>query len=309
MRIFIELPTWLGDTVMATPAIENLLNYYNKSEITIVGSNVSIELLKSHPRIISAIVLEKNYMSLYKLSKDLGNFDNFFSFRSSFRTFIFKILISSKNKYIYKNRKLQDFHQVEKYNNFINRSLNLTCLAGKLNLYSSFQLPVNKLRPVVGVNPGASYGSSKRWYPEKFAEVASKLANNFDIIIFGGPDEINIASDIEASLVKNGILNYQNLAGKTSIQDLIAYISNLDIFITGDSGPMHIAASFQIPTVSIFGPTKDGETSQWLNSSSIIIKKKLECQPCMKRRCPLNHHNCMKLIKAKEVIDAVKLLS
>jgi len=85
-------------------------------------------------------------------------------------------------------------------------------------------------------------------------------------------------------------------------------ISNLDLFITGDSGPMHVAAAFQVPTVAIFGPTKDDETSQWMNEKSLIVKKNLDCQPCMKRTCPLQHHNCMKLIKAIEVLDVVNNL-
>ena len=103
--------------------------------------------------------------------------------------------------------------------------------------------------------------------------------------------------------------NYKNLAGYTTITELINKISSLDLFITGDSGPMHIAAAFQIPTVAIFGPTKDKETSQWMNNKSIIVKKNLNCQPCMKRTCPLQHHDCMNLIKAVDVLNTVDKLS
>jgi heptosyltransferase-2 len=69
---------------------------------------------------------------------------------------------------------------------------------------------------------------------------------------------------------------------------------------------MHLAAGFQVPTVAIFGPTRDDETSQWMNKKSIIVKKNLECQPCMKRTCPLKHHNCMSLIKAIDVLNTIK---
>ena len=72
---------------------------------------------------------------------------------------------------------------------------------------------------------------------------------------------------------------------------------------------MHLAASLQIPTIAIFGPTNSIETSQWKNANSVIIKKNLDCQPCMKRTCPLKHHNCMKLIEAQEVIDSIPLIS
>mgnify|MGYP000896086495 CR=1 FL=1 len=72
---------------------------------------------------------------------------------------------------------------------------------------------------------------------------------------------------------------------------------------------MHLAAAYQIPTVAIFGPTNDKETSQWMNEKSVIVKKNLECQPCMKRTCPLNHHNCMKQIDISEVLQAIETLN
>ena len=74
MKILIELPTWLGDTVMVTPAIENIVNHYNDSEITLIGSYISVEVLKNHPKVVKTLVLEKKYISMYKVSKNLGNF-------------------------------------------------------------------------------------------------------------------------------------------------------------------------------------------------------------------------------------------
>jgi heptosyltransferase II len=126
---------------------------------------------------------------------------------------------------------------------------------------------------------------------------------------FGGVDEREFAKEIEGHLIRNNISNYLNLAGETSISELTNCISNLDIFITGDSGPMHIAASLDIPTIALFGPTNPIETSQWKNPNSVIIKQSLDCQPCMKRACPLKHHNCMKLIEAREVIDSIYKVS
>jgi len=184
--------------------------------------------------------------------------------------------------------------------------LNTNFSAGKLNIYRNLELKVNKSNLIVGINPGASYGSAKRWYPEEFAKVATELSSKYEIVIFGGPNEKNIAADIEKSLIEKGVSNYKNLAGHISISELINRISSLDLFITGDSGPMHLAASFQVPTVAIFGPTNDDETSQWMNEKSIIVKKNIECQPCMQRTCPLQHHNCMSLIKAIDVLQAIK---
>ena len=306
MKILIELPTWLGDAVMATPAIENIVNFYNDVEITFIGSFVSVEALKNHPKAIKTFILDKKYTSLYKISRDLGNFDAFFSFRSSIRSKFLKFLISAKKKYHFDKNKYQNRHQVEKYNDFINDSLSIDLTAGKLQIYG-YDIAKSK-KKILGINPGASYGSAKRWYPEEFAKVANKLSDQYDIVIFGGPGEKDIANDIEKSLIEKGVKNYQNLAGKTTIPEVINHISNLDLFITGDSGPMHVAATFEVPTVAIFGPTKDDETSQWMNEKSLIVKKNLDCQPCMKRTCPLGHHDCMKLIKAVDVLDSVKSL-
>jgi heptosyltransferase-2 len=307
MKILIELPTWLGDCVMVTPAVENLVNFYNEAEITLIGSFVSIESMKNHPKVVKTVILSKKYTDLYNISRKLGSFDAFFSFRSSFRSKFLKFLISAKNKYQFDKNKYKNRHQVEKYNDFVNDSLNTSFSAGRLALHVDNSI-LKTQHLTLGINPGASYGSAKRWYPHEFAKVASELSSQYDIIIFGGLDEKDIANDIEKELIKNNIKNYKNLVGKTTIPELIHSVSNLDLFITGDSGPMHIAAAFQVPTVAIFGPTKDNETSQWMNEKSIIVKKNLDCQPCMKRTCPLQHHDCMNLIKAVDVLNATKRL-
>jgi heptosyltransferase-2 len=306
MQILIELPTWLGDCVMATPAIENIVNFYNDVEITFIGSFVSIEAMKSHPKVVKTVILDKKYGYLYKTANNLDDFDAFFSFRSSFRSKFLKFFISATNKYQFDKNKYINCHQVKKYNDFVNDSLNINSNPGKLKLCKHNQSSEVVQKPILGINPGASYGSAKRWYPEEFAKVAGELSSQYDIVIFGGPGEKDIAMDIEKSLIEKGIDNYQSLAANTTIPELIDHISKLDLFITGDSGPMHVAAAFQVPTVAIFGPTKDDETSQWMNDKSIIVKQNLDCQPCMKRTCPLQHHDCMSLIKAVDVLSAVK---
>jgi heptosyltransferase II len=308
MKIIIELPTWLGDTLMATPAIENVNFYFQNPEITLLGSRVSIEALKNHPNVKKTYVLEKNYFKLYKNIKCLNEFDFYFSFRSSLRSKFIKFFVLAKRKYQFNKFFYNDGHQVEKYNNFINDSLEIKTSPKKLLLHNlSYKKKVD--RKILGINPGASYGSSKRWYPERFSQVATELSSNYDIVIFGADTEEAIANDIEKYLLANGVFNYQNLVGKTSIEELINEISKLDLLITGDSGPMHLAAALEISTVSIFGPTNDKETSQWMNEKSLIVKKNLICQPCMKRTCPLKHHNCMNQIKAADVLEAIDSLS
>ena len=310
MKLLIEIPTWLGDAIMATPAIENILKQYQNSDVTIVGSYVSTQLFINDKRIKNIIVdntkkTTLRYWSLYRLSKSLGKFDLAISFRSSFSSKILLFFVNALEKYNYSKIK-ESKHQVLKYNEFINTILKTNYPAGDLTLAFS---PIWNKKPTLGLNPGSTYGSAKRWYPEEFAKVAIELSNKYDIIIFGGPEETNIALDIEKELILNGISNYQNLAGKTSIPQLIENIAGLDLLITNDSGPMHIAAVYKVRTYSIFGPTSFIETNQWNNPLENIISKYLECSPCMKRTCPLKHHNCMKTITADDVLNSINNLT
>ncbi len=314
MKILIELPTWLGDAIMTTPALENLFAAYPTAQITLVGSYVAAEALKAHPRVSRVIVDETKKggfrpLNVYRLAKKLGLHDIAVSFRSHFYSNLLLFLTGSKKRHLFKktsHSSLPTFHsthQVQKYATFINTVTGRDDKPGPLRL----DWPAKRYdRPTLGINPGATYGSAKRWYPDKFAEVAANLADRFDIVIFGGPAETDIAGDIEKMIKNRGVGNVTNLAGKTTIPQLCSAISGLDLFITGDSGPMHVAAAYQVPTVAVFGPTKYLETSQWMNPKSLIVRHELECAPCMKRTCPLKHHQCMKEITPQEVIDATK---
>lgn len=309
MKLLIELPTWLGDTVMTTPAFENLVSSFDEPEVTIIGSKVSVAVLKNHPRVIRSYSLRKKYTFLIKQAIIFNHFDYFISFRSSFRSRVLKAFVSASSKFQFNKNKYKNRHVVEKYNDFVKDILGINKSPGKLLVYKENNSKNNNPFLSVGINPGASYGDAKRWSTKKFAEVAIELSSKYEIIIFGGPNEVDLAFEIEKILLKSGVQNFRNLAGKTSIEELLENIESLHIFITGDSGPMHIASSFQVPTVSIFGPTLDNETSQWKNNQSVIVKKNLDCQPCMKRTCPLHHHNCMSLIEVEDVLNAVKSLN
>lgn len=306
MKVLIEVPTWLGDAIMCTPAIENLINHYKNIEITIFGSFVSTQLFINHPNVKYIIVDEtkkqKNrYVAIYKTARELKGFDLAISFRSSLTSKMLLFLCGAKKRYNFSKVK-QEQHQVIKYNSFINGILKTMTAPIDLKIYTK---PYVYDKPTLGINPGATYGSAKRWYPKEFAKVAITLSSKYDIVIFGGPTETDIASDIEKELKNAKINNYENISGKTSIPELIQRIAGLELFITNDSGPMHVAAAFKVKTVAIFGPTKHKETHQWNNPNEIIIRKEMECAPCMKRECPLEHHDCMKQITATDVLEAI----
>ncbi|MEZ4693114.1 MAG: glycosyltransferase family 9 protein [Aliarcobacter sp.] len=312
MKIFIEIPTWLGDAIMTTPAIQNIIKTYPDAKITLLGSFVSTQAFKDYPNIEKVLVDDtkksgNRYKNLISLAKSIGKVDLAISFRRSFSSKFMMFFVKAKKKFNYKRLTKQEIHLCIRYNDFVNKVLNLNNQVGDLKLYFK---PFSYSKPTLGINPGATYGSAKRWYPNEFAKVAITLASKYDIVIFGGPAETDIANDIEKELIKNGITNYQNLAGKTTIPELIEKIAGLDLFITNDSGPMHIAAAYKTKTIAIFGPTKFTETNQWNNDKNgLIVTKNLECAPCMKRSCPLKHHNCMKEITADDVLKAVENLA
>jgi len=292
MKLLIEPPTWLGDAVMASGAIRALLDDIKPKKSVIFGSFVATELLKEW--FDEAIIIDKKHK--FKQFIDFPKADMFISFRTSLYS---KILGLNVKKSFYFDKNLPG-HMVEKYSKYVNT------IIGKNEIYPPVLpfKPKKFTKPTLGINPGATYGSAKRWYPKEFAKVANVLGEKYDVIIFGGPGEEEIAKDIEKNLK---ISNYKNLCGRLTIEKLCEYIGGLDLFITNDSGPMHIAAAYKVPIVAIFGPTNYKETSPWSKNYKIVTKN-LECAPCMKRECPLGHHKCMKEIKAEDVINAVKFL-
>ncbi len=316
MKLLVILPNWLGDAVMATPALEALCHIYPEAELTLVGSYVSIEALKHHPQCKRHYVDEtkkggNRFLNTYRFAQELGTHDMAITFRNQLHS---TLLIYWSGTAITAGRRSwhsalllkyaikpsHPAHLVEQYLDIAQSLSSRDLTIGALSLHIP---PHRYLRPTLGINPGATYGSAKRWYPEKFAEVASAFAEHYDIIIFGGPNEVGMANEIESRL--SGI-KVTNFAGKTSIPELCSFIGGLGLFITNDSGPMHVAAAYQVPTVAIFGPTRHLETSQWKNEKSVIVRHEMECAPCMKRECPLGHHECMKSITAQEVIEAVR---
>jgi lipopolysaccharide heptosyltransferase II len=310
MRIFIELPTWLGDAVMSTPAIENIVAAYPKAQIVFFGSFVACELFKPHPNCEFTFVDDTKKAKLrlfliFLIGKKLDKFDIAISFRSSFISKILLFGIKAKQKFQFKKSILNQ-HQVQKYINFVSNSLQLRELKNDLKLYFAPQKSDGK---ILALNPGASYGSAKRWYPQYFAQVALSFADKYEIVIFGGSNEIGICNEIEQILLQSGV-KCKNLVSKTTISELCSNIATISqnngIFITNDSGPMHIASAFKVKTIALFGPTKFSETSPWKNENAKILHLNLQCMPCMKRSCPLGTHECMKELTPKMVIKEIE---
>ena len=321
-KILVILPNWLGDAIMATPAIELLGKYHPNARFTFIGSYVSIEALKHHPLCENAVVDEtkkasSRLLATYKLAKELGEFSLAISFRNQLHASLllrFTATVLCIARASWHSRFLLSHtpnikttqHLVEQYTQLA--MTNVDTFDGNIPQLKLYIEAKEYDKPTLGINAGATYGSAKRWYPERFADVGAAFSNMYNIVIFGGPNEIEMAQEIEDNLKLLNVENYTNLAGKTTIEELCSHIGGCSLFITNDSGPMHVAAAYQVPTVAIFGPTKYKETSQWKNEKSKIVRHEMKCSPCMKRECPLGHHECMKNITASEVIEAVKEL-
>lgn len=166
-------------------------------------------------------------------------------------------------------------------------------------------------RPIVGINPGASFGSAKMWLPKRFSQVARRVVEDLggSAVIFGGPAEVEIAASIAEPLAEHTKAGRTlDLAGKTSLRELMRLMSECDAIVSNDSGPMHIADALGVPLAAIFGSTSWQLTGP-RKPSSHVITAGLACSPCFRRVCPESKDGdlkCMEAIEVDEVFDALR---
>ncbi|MCL5238454.1 MAG: lipopolysaccharide heptosyltransferase II [Nitrospirae bacterium] len=141
---------------------------------------------------------------------------------------------------------------------------------------------------------------TKRWLPERFGKLAYML--NIKSIVVGSTADAKISKEIEAMSGGKAV----SMAGLTDLGELISLIRGATYVVTNDSGPMHIAAAFNIPTVAIFGPTSPVRTGPY-GRNNIIVKGGTSCAPCYKREC--RHIRCMKEVSVEQVYEAVKTVT
>lgn len=151
--------------------------------------------------------------------------------------------------------------------------------------------------PVLGVHAGAYYGAAKRWPPERYAGVLRRLnaRSGMRILLFGSAGE-NAAAEFIAGRAGPGVLN---LCGKTGLLELLALIAQCRLFISNDSGPMHVAAAFGVPQLALFGSTDPVATGPF-SARAVVLKKPVDCSPCFLRECPF-HLECFERLDEDEV--------
>ncbi len=158
---------------------------------------------------------------------------------------------------------------------------------------------------VIGVSPGAAYGSAKRWLPERFAESADRVARETgaSVAVFGSKDERELCASVAASISAP----VRSFAGETTLAEFIDMAAACRVYLTNDSGAMHIASALGVPTVAIFGATDDLATGP-TGPLARVVREPVACSPCLLRECPIDHR-CMRRVEAARVAQsALELL-
>ncbi len=152
----------------------------------------------------------------------------------------------------------------------------------------------------IGLNPGAFYGTAKRWLPARYAEVGDRLARRTGarVAILGGAAERELGARIAGAMTSSPRV----LCGQTTLPELVGVLSRLRLLVTNDSGPMHVAAALGLPLVAVFGPTDWRETAP-VGERHTLVREPVECAPCLLRECPIDHR-CMRRIGADRVAAA-----
>lgn len=324
-KILVRGTNWIGDAVMTTPALSTLRAGCPDAEIVLLVNPLVAPLFQHHPAVDRILVYERKdrhrgIRGFLRMVRELRKerFDAAILFqnaieaallawaaripcRAGFPTDSRRVLLSDPVPLRPADLAL---HHTEYYLTLMRR-LGFTPVDAGLNLHVTSAERDWAQRTmgsdnVIAMNPGAAYGSAKRWFPERFAAVADNLARRFEakILLTGGPGESEIGEDIAAFMQCDCI----NMVGKTDVRQMMALLAESRLLITNDSGPMHVAAAFKTPIVAVFGST-DHTTTSPASEHVTIVRKDVECAPCLLRRCPTDHR-CMKEISVEDVTAA-----
>jgi heptosyltransferase-2 len=154
--------------------------------------------------------------------------------------------------------------------------------------------------PWLGLNPGAFFGTAKRWLPDRYGAVGDLVSRRTGakVVLVGAKAERALADRIASRMA----CAPRVLAGETTLPDLVGVLSCLSGFVTNDSGPMHLAAALGVPLVAVFGSTDWRETAP-VGARATVVREEVECAPCMLRECPIDHR-CMRAVSVDRVARA-----
>jgi len=336
-RVLIRGTNWIGDVVMTFPAIAAVRETLPKARITVLVKPWVADLVRMHPAVDDVMVYERpgrhtGVGGLLTLARELREkrFDAAILLQNAIEAAVIARLarIPVRAGYstdarglllthpVKRTLQIKTVHQSLYYLEML-KALGFRSPSGALSIAVTErqrlsaerllgQFGIAGRRPVVGMAPGAAFGPAKRWFPERFAAVADRLTERFScpVLLFGSAGD-RPSTEAVQSAAKFALVD---IAGKTNLGDAIALIAQCDLFVTNDSGLMHVAGALGVPTVSIFGSTNP-QTTYPLGERTLIIRRPVDCSPCLKKECPTDF-KCMDLVTVDEVYDdSIRLLA
>lgn len=335
MNIIVRMPNWIGDLVMATPVLADLRKQFPDASITAMCRAPLADLLREDPHIdelfsfsrpANRFLRREEHRNIVEKIRD-GRFDVGILLTNSFSSAWFFRLGQVKRRIGFakhwrsflltdplKMPQKGEEHEVLTYKKLLTPlGIEMSTTAPQLfirpeELVASRKLLVqqgyNVKNVLIGINVGAAYGSAKCWPIERFREVANRLLKDerVSVLFFGDATTAALVREICFGLPKRAL----NLAGITTLRELVCLIQDCRILLTNDSGPMHIAAALKVPLVALFGSTDERATGPY-GQPEAVIHKHPSCSPCFKRECPIDFR-CMKEISVDEVVEKVREL-
>jgi heptosyltransferase-2 len=320
----------VGDTVLTYPAVQQLKTLFPHSHLAILVSSRLVDLWKTSPSVDEIIPFQKK-KGIGSLWEDLNisqslherDFDLAVifprSFRSAFQVYLARIPIRigyqdegrsfflthgiHRTKEILRSHRVRYFRKLtEPLGKGEDLSSPRIVLREEDRRWAEERLKEFGIRsegPLIGMNPGATYGLAKCWSPRRFGELGKRLCEKWKatLLLFGKEEEGPIAQEILQNLETGGI----DLTGKTRLLQLAALLERCRLLVTNDTGTMHIAAAVGTPVVALFGSTDPSVTGPW-GDGHVVVRKEVHCSPCLKRVCPTDHQ-CMELITVDEVLE------
>lgn len=340
-KILVRGTNWLGDAVMTIPALLRLRTSFPDAHITLLAPPRAAEVFSGFAQVNEVLVYrrkEEGARAFLSAMRHLRReqFDVAILFQNAFEAALLAFLGHAKIRIGYDTQgrgallthKLRrgdehrNRHQTNDYLDLVAKAEHicwgqeltgertitplLAANAQQLQAAAKFLLPPQPSK-LIALNVGATNSRAKCWPEDRFAALADRLVTelNARIVLIGAGSERDNAARVIAQMQQSQAA--RNLAGETSIAELIGLLARCDLLVTNDTGPAHVGAALSIPTLTIFGPTNEFETAPLGLRSALLRADGIECARCMHRECPIDHR-CMTRISVEEVCSKASSL-
>ena len=320
-RIVVRMPNWLGDAVMALPAVVAVRGAYPEASL-VIAAPPSIAPMYEEDTGVGQQALIAVEKSTEAASLREGKFDTLILLPNSFHSAWIGRRAGIPHRWGYRSSvrgalltravpRPRRVHQSTYYSELmrglgvpVNEAIPRVRPLRKTQERAALLLEAgrNQNGPIVGFAPGAAYGHAKRWPPERVAHVITRLVRErqAQCVLVGAEGDRESGRAIESALPPD--VPVTNLIGRTDLRLLIGVLARCDAFVSNDSGAMHLAAATGVGVTAIFGPTNEKETAPLGDHD--VLQHQVFCRPCMLRECPIDHR-CMKRITTDEVFASV----